>query len=181
MSISITFSSANGGSAISEPLDHGDAASGSNTTAQTIYVRHDGNNPITKCKLFLAEKSGAYSGSATAAADKTELIGWGDNLTSGTFGGIQFNFDAAGSFPSSAWGTVTSKSPTNGSTVRTGVGDSQADGVLITSASGASSDGVIDNGSSPNVRFQMRAKVPSSGAGTGIRQFDIGLAFSYTS
>jgi hypothetical protein len=181
MSITVTFSTTNGGSEISGSLDHGDQVAGDNTTAQTIYIEHDGNNSLNNFRIYIDEKSGTYSGSKTAAQDKAEILGWGDNTAEGTFGGVQFNFDAVGGFPSSAWGTYDDKSPTNGNTARTGIGDSAANGMILPITTNISSIGEIPVGSAQNIRFKMRIKIPSSGAATGVRQFDLKCAFSYTS
>jgi hypothetical protein len=181
MSISITFSSTNGGAAISDPLDHGSSSTGDNTTPETMYIEHDGNNPITNCRLYVDAKSGAYGGSRTAAEDKADLLTWGDSVLETTFGGVQFNFDAQGAFPVSAWGSYGDKSPTNGNTIRSGVGDNAVNGIVLPVATGAPSAGVIPSGASPNVRFQTRIKIPSSGAGVNVMEFGLKLAFSYVS
>lgn len=180
MSISVTFSSTSGGLAISEPLSHGSKGAGNSTTAQTIFLRHDGNNPITNCKLYIKQKSGSYTGARTAAQDLALLLAWGDVSTEVGFGGLQFNFDAAGSFPAGSWGTYSDKDPSNGYTARTGVADSAANGLLIPTAAGVSSPGVVVIGTTPGVSFQVRLKIPS-GAGLGIVQFDLGLSFDYVS
>ena len=178
MSVSITFKDTNQVEITS--IVHGSISEGQEGTVQTVFITHNGENPITGCKVFITGKA-AYTGSATADADKAELLAWGDASTVATFGGVQFNFDAVGSFPSSAWGTVTDKSPTNGVTVRTGVGDSADNGIIIPTATGASSIGEVANGTSPNVRFQIRIKIPSSGTSSGTKEFDIGLQFIYIS
>lgn len=180
MAVNIVFSTTNGGSSITT-LSHGNSSPGSNTTAQTLYIRHDGTNPITNCKLYMAQKSGAYSGAATAAQDFTELLGWGDGNLSTNYGGMLFNFNAIGSFPGGNWPVYNNKTPTSGNTVRTGVGDSTTNAISIPSATGAPSVGVIPQGSTPNVRFQVRFKVPNSEGTLGNRQVDLRLRYTYTS
>ncbi len=178
--VNITWSITNGGSSITT-LSHGNGAAGSNLTAQTIYIRHNGNNPITNCKVYLAQKSGAYTGAATAAADYNEMLEWGNANLVTTFGGLQFNFNAVGAFPNGSWGTYDSKSKTNGEHVRTGVGDSIANAIALPTATGATSVGLIEAGSTPNVRFQARYKIPSAEGTLGARQMDLRLRYTYTS
>lgn len=178
--VNITWSTTNGGSGISN-LSHGNGAAGANLTAQTVYIRHSGSNPITNAKLYLAQKSGTYSGAATASADYTEILGWGDGNLSTNYGGLQFNFNATGSFPGASWPVYNAKNPTNGASVRTGVGDSIANAIALPSATGATNVGEIPAGSSPNVRFQMRFRIPNNEGTLGARQVDLRLRYTYTS
>jgi hypothetical protein len=184
MAISVTFSSSNGGLGLSAPVDHGNIANGSTTTPQTIYIRHDGVNPITSTTVFCTSVDNSeYAGSFTAAGDKTELLAWGNAGASGDFGGIQFNFNASGSFPGSSWPTFSNKTTVDGFgyTIRTGVGDSSSNGIAIPSAAGASSLGTIQAGASPNVRFSVRIVVPENEDIVGIRQFRMSMSYNYTS
>ncbi len=182
MTVSLTWATTNGGAAISSTVDHGSQSVGNNTTAVTLFLSHDGENPIRNCKLYIAEKSGTYSGSASATYDRNEMIEWGDNATEAGFGGVQINMDAENSFPAAAWGIYTQKDANGkGYTFRTEVGDEKANGVTLLSYTGASSDGVIDAGDSPDVSFQCRIKIPTNEAAVGTRQFDLKLVFTYTS
>lgn len=176
----ITWSATNGGVVIEE-VDHGSGAAGSSLTASTIHIRHNGENDIRNCKIFLGEKSDTYTGDATATQDMTELLAWGDAMVAASFGGIQLNFDAEGGFPESAWGTVTNKDPTNGKTVRTGTGDSATNGLILPVVTGCSTAGQVPTGDAPNVRFQVRAKIPTSESVLGERQFDLKLRYTFTS
>lgn len=179
--VAVTFSLTNGGSAITSESDHGSAANGSTLTAKTYYVRHDGINSITNVKLYITRATGTYSGDATSVADIAELLSWGDASASASFGGVQFNMNASGSFPSTSWPTYDSKSPTGGAVARTGVGDSAANGITLSSLSGCSSDGVVQAGSAPNVRFQVRGVIPSSEDTLGKREWNLAISFDYTS
>jgi hypothetical protein len=181
MSVNIVWSFSNGGAALSSAIDHGSSPNGDTTTAQLIYLRHDGSNEITAAKIYAQQFTGSYVGAATAAADISEVLSWGDASTESTFGGIHFNLNAIGSFPTAAWPTYDDKTPTGGATCRTGVGDSGANGVTIPTTAGASSAGVIQTGTTPNVRFQARIQVPSTEDTVGIRQFDFALSYSFTS
>lgn len=184
MAISLTFSSTNGGIGFSAPVDHGNVANGSITVPVTIYVRHNGVNQITGVTLYCdVVDSASYAGDATAANDKAELIAWGDAGASGDFGGAQVNWNASGSFPGSSWPTFANKTTVDGFgyTVRTGIGDSSSNGIIIPTASGATSSGTIQAGATPNVRFQMRTVVPLNENTLGIRQFRTSFSFNYTS
>jgi len=177
--VTAKFSLASAGVALlSTELDQGAASPGNNTVEQTIYISHDGLYDIKNCKIYLMEKSGVYSGLNSPLRDKLELISWGDSTTASLFGGIQLNFDADGGFPSSAWGTVSDKSPTNGVTLRTGYGDVSENGILLPMAMGLTTAGIIPAGVA--VPFKMRLTVPDSVSDAGIRQFDLRLRFSYS-
>lgn len=180
MPVGIVFSSTNGGSTITD-LDCGNVSNGAETSAQTVYVRHDGVNSITSVKLYIQAYTGSYTGGATALEDYAELISWGDATNALSWGGLLINMDATGGFPSSAWPTLASKSPTYGICHRTGVADSSANAVTISSRTGATADGTIQAGSSPNVRFQAKVVVPPNEDTVGIRLFEQKILYSYTS
>jgi len=177
----IIWSLTNGGAAITDTTDDGSSANGETTTAYEVFLRHDGDNPITSCKIYMEQYTGVYSGGATAAADFNEIRGWGDGVTAAAFGGVQFNMNATGSYPSASWTTYLTKITTGGSVVRTGVGDSAANGITISSLSGATSDGTVQAGTAPNVRFKMRVEVPANETVVGVRMYGLNLSFSYTS
>ena len=181
MSVDLVFSYTNGGAAISGNVDHGNISNGLTTTAIEVFIRHTGINSITACGLYVRQYSGTYNGDASAALDIAELLAWGDASTSASFGGFQINMDATGAYSASAWPTYSSKSPTNGFVCRTGIGDSEANAVSITTATGATATGTIQAGSSPNVRLKCRVQVPSDEDTVGVRQFDQVVVFTYTS
>jgi hypothetical protein len=185
MSVSITWSSTSGGSTISN-LAHGNASNGANTTAQQIYVRHDGAAEITDCVFYFGQKTGLYTGNATAADDFTELVSWGDGATANAFGGIQINMDAVNGFTGGAtWGMSESqKTASDGLkyTARTSVGDSSGAGIPLRQemSSSMTGDQIIPAGV-VDASFQLRLKVPQDEATIGIRQFDQILSYVYTS
>lgn len=173
MSVTLTWSATNGGTAITD-LDHGSGAAGAALTEQTIYLRHDGSSPISQCRFYLAGSG------LNAAADLSELLFWGDQNDSINFGGFQLNMDNNGGFPST-WPTYSSKSGTNYNVFRTSVGDSITNGILLPQAMGLSgSAGTIQTGTASGVAFQCRLQIPTT-ASVGSRQFDQRLRFSYTS
>lgn len=185
MPVSITWSASAGGAAVSS-VSHGSAANGSNTSAQQIYVRHDGDNPITGCAFYFAQKGGVYSGSEDAATDFAELLAWGDGGTSNAFGGVQINMDAVNGFSGGAtWGmSEAQKTSADGFkfTLRTGVGDSSVNAFTLVQEMSAS---MVMDGEIPNdvndACFQIRLKVPTDEDTPGVRQFDQALKYTYTS
>ena len=181
MTVGLIFSTTNGGTALDAAVDCGDLSNGETTTAQTIYIRHNGTNPITGVKFYIRTYTGTYGGAATAINDLAELIGWGDNLTALGWGGVLINQNAVGSFPVGNWPTVSSKSPTDGVCCRTGVADSSTYAADLSANTGATSTGTIQAGTSPNVRFQCKIAIPANEDTVGIRQFEMAFLFSYTS
>lgn len=181
MAVNVIFSTTNGGTSLVETVSHGNASNGDTTTAQTLYLRHDGDNDITGVKMFIREFSGTYDGDATAAADFAELLAWGDDSTEDGFGGFMMNQRATTAFPTAGWPTYSSKSPTGGSVHRTGVGDSELNGITLLSTTGADSDGTLQDGDAPNVRFQVKIQVPIDEDVAGFREWDQVVSFTYTS
>ncbi len=186
MTILLTWSDANGGANLTEPKDHGSLANGATSSASTIFVRHDGTNPITEAGFFIRAASGTYSGSATAAEDIAELLSWGDAALTGDFGGFQLALDALATFPAAEWPTFASKTVLSGGkivgvTCRTGVGDCTTYKVPVITEMGCTADNEIQAGGSPNVSFACRMVIPAGEGVTGIRLFDQVLAYNYTS
>jgi hypothetical protein len=186
MAVTITWSLTNGGSTISSTVDHGNFSNGGQTTAQEIYVRHDGVNPITSCGFFIQAASDSYEGGFTASQDLDEVISWGNGTVAATFGGFQFNLNATGIYPSASWPTVTVKAPiaagnTVGNVCRTGVGDSATNNIGVVTQMGCTSNGTIQTGSAPGVRFQCRFSAPSNEDTVGIRHVKQSLTYVYTS
>jgi hypothetical protein len=181
--VSVIWSSTSGGSSVTS-FNEGRSINGSTTDASTIYIRHDGVNPITDCRLYFVPKLTGYAGDFLASQDLGELLEAGDGSTANAFGGIQVNFDAIGSFSGgSTWDmshTQKTASDALKYTVRTGVGDSISNGILIPSEASASmtTDGVIPAG--VNAAFQIRIKVPTDEDTLGTRQFDMILKFTAT-
>lgn len=187
MAVSIIWSLTNGGESISDLIDHGNLSNGSQSGGQTIYIRHDGTNKITNVGLYMRAYSGVYGGSFTATGDLNELISWGNGVAANTFGGFLINMDAIGGFPSTSWPIYTDKSIDLGGGVIggfvhcTGQGDSEGNAVELSARSGATIDGEIQAGSSPNVRIQVAVAIPILEDTVGIRQWDQVLRYNYTS
>lgn len=187
MTVSITWSTTNGGSAIEgNSVDHGDLTNNSSSTAQQIYIRHNGANEITDCGFYVQAASDSYGGDFTAAGDLSEILAWGNALVSADYGGFELNLDADSSYPSGSWPSVTTKSVTDtgrtiGVVCRTGVGDSTANKISLVTDMGCTASETIQTGSGPNVRFKCRFTVPQSEDTVGIRQIKVTLTYTYTS
>ncbi len=191
MSIVITWSSTNGGDSMAEPLVHGTSLSqGTDSDPQTIFIEHNGDNPITSCGLYLSAFANGNNtsylsagGSASTTTDKTELIGWGDEAGALDWGGILLNQNAADSFNNASWPDLANpiSADTFGQRVMTGQGDSSSNTIGILQETGATSDGTIQAGAAPDVSFQMRLHIPASLSTPGTRLFDIVLKFNFTS
>lgn len=175
MSINITWSSTNGGSAITS-LDHGSGSAASTLTEQQIYIRHSGTSPISQCKFYLS------SSGSNPSVDLAEILSWGDGSTSSSFGGILLNMNANGGFPVADWPTYDDKFGTNYNVFRTNVGDNGTNGILLPQAMGLTgSAGVLQIGDSPDVSFKCRIQIPTDETDLGSRQFDQVMRFSFTS
>lgn len=177
----IIWSLTNGGPSITTSLDHGGTSNGDETATQEIFIRHTFTNPITAAKLFIRELSTTYTGAFTAPVDINELLAWGGKSTANGFGGYLINMNATNSYPAASWPTYSSKSPTSGFVCRTGVGDSELNGIQLDTNAGCPSNGVIPAGIGPNVRFSIKVAAPPEEDTVGERQFETALVFTYTS
>lgn len=174
MAIDIIWSSTNGGDALTQPIDHGGAKNGDVLGAQTVYVRHNGDLQIIDCKFYASPTPGFPS-------DFSEIIGWGDGTTQGSFGGLQINMNAVGGFPNVSWPIYTNKQPSSGSAFFTGTGDSEDNAIGLSVNMGLSNDGVIQPGDSPDVRFKVRFEIPQVEGTTGTRKITQRLRYTFTS
>lgn len=179
--MSITWSATNGGAEITEEYDHGGLSNGSSTPEFELFLRHAYTNPITNVGIFIRQSTGTYTGSHSALVDFEELVEWGNGTSAGTFGGVLFNMNATGGYPASSWPTVSDKSPTGGFVCRTGFGDSEISAIPLVVTTGCVSEGVIQAGASPNVRFRTKISVPSGEDTLGIREFETQVRYTYTS
>jgi hypothetical protein len=182
MAVSVTWSLSNGGSAASDPVDHGDQASGDKSSGIQVYIAHDGENSLTNCRFWIGEKSDTYGGDFTAPADLAEMLEWGDATSSGLFGGFQVNMDTEGGFPDS-WPEWDDKEGDYFSSFYTGHGDVAASGVLLSQKMSPEMtvDGIIPADMTTWPSFKARVQVPADESTTGVRQFDQRLRFTYSS
>ena len=181
MAVNITWSLSNGGPAIADPLDHGETAAGSTTTAQTVFIEHDGENQIIGCGFYISQKSGTYNGNFSPSSDISESLQWGNATEDNEFGGFQVNMNATGGFPGSSWPVWNDKTPSGGSAFFSGIGDSAENKIVLPVTMGLSNAGVITAGDSPDISFQCRFQIPTNEQNTGIRQIDQKLRFTFTS
>ena len=181
MAVTIRWDSDNTGSAVEQPSAHSDTAAGGDSADQTIYLSHDGTTEIQDCALYLAPKSGAYTGDASALEDFEELLSWGDETLEDDFGGVMVNMNATGSW-SDGWAAWNAKDPTYGFVCRTSVADTESNAQTLLEQTGADSDGVLQEGGvGINVRFQVRVRIPTNETNLGKRQFDLVLSYTETS
>lgn len=177
---SIIWSFTNGGSEITDNIDHGAAANGNSTTEQELFIRHTYTNPITNCALYVRAVTGTYTGSRSAALDYNEIVNWGNQSDADDFGGLMVNMDAVNSYAAS-WPTVTTPSSSSVYVVKSGVGDAVGNAQDLVTATGTTATGKIPNGSAPNVRFKVRFDIPTNEDTVGIRQIEHVLKYNYTS
>ncbi len=192
MALNIKWQSSNGGSEYADPLNHGtNLAQGDTTGERTIFLSHDGINEITNVGIYLQAFTGDGSANAyvdaggdhTRDEDLAEIIGWGDAGSAPDWGGVMINQNATGGFPDASWSVFANKSTvdTYGENFRTGVGDTISAPIEILAVTGATSDGTIQPGSSPDVSFQMRILVPSTASISGLHLFDTVIVYDFTS
>lgn len=183
MPVNFVLSSENGGSALEEPYSLGAKANGQATDALTLYLRHDGADSVTDMAFYIDEYDGAYIGDATAAADYTELKDWGDAVTSPAFGGLQINQNAIGAFPSASWPLFNSHISGDGFgyVFNSNQGSTSLNAISLLPESGAIAEGELQDGVAPDVRVQLRLAVPDDEDTTGVRQFNLKWAYTFTS
>jgi len=166
MVVSITWSETSRGAASSAPLDWGNIGNGENST-DDLYIRHDGSEKIYDCVFYIQAYTGSYTGGASAAADYSELIGWGDGDDTEGFLINQTHLTA---------------SPGTYVTHKTGQGTAAApitllDDIIIDGPGAA--DGEIASGEEGHIKVKIA--VPSGENVAGTRQFDQVLKYTYTS
>lgn len=192
--VSLTLSRTEAGSAVADLLsggssgcDIGTVANGSSSTAQEIYVRHNGTQNITSVAYYIQAYTGVYGGDFSANADYAKLLALGDGA--GTYG-LLFDEDwnsspnfttkfkiktgTADSFANKRSIQISALSYWNGSTKVDPTG-----GVIGILAPNDNSAGAQLYGNRLLLRY--RIDLPLSEVDGGIRQFDIVTAYTYTS
>ena len=177
----LTFSTANSGAAVADPVDLGARANGQVTTSTTLFIRHSDPATIRNVGFYLLAFAGVYSGGATAAADLAEVRGWGDAAGADNFGGVQINQDAVGGFPDASWPIAGSPTRGHGAVFNSTQGNSSLNTIPLRTASGAAIAGEVPAGAAPNVRVQFRTQVPTSVTVTGVRLFGLAVVYTFTS
>ena len=174
MVVSITWSRTSGGTALSEPISHGNISNGGVGSDVDLYIRHNATAaPITNAGFFIQPYSGTgYTGVGTQS-DYIEIMGWGSTATSTNDSGFYLNQNHGGSFPEDDY-TVH----------KPGQGDSATKISLSTSAINGTGTGTYQNGEIPlggEAHIKVRLAVPSDEDTAGVRFFDQVLAYTFTS
>jgi hypothetical protein len=180
MTVNITWSTTDNGTAVTQPINHGNVPNGGTTTAIELFVRHDGDNVITNCGLYLSEYSATYTGSNNKTFDRALMFTWGDSAVSNTFGGIQINMNQTGSFPNGSWPTYDNHSPAEGFVFATGQGEDSSSPIILSNTMGLGIAGRIDSGFT-SASLNIRVKIPSSYVSIDTIQVDTTLKYTYTS
>jgi len=181
--MAVTISWTDGvGTDLADPVDLTSGVAGDNTPVSGIYVRHNGTNPIKNARYYISPVTSGYAGAATAQEDYDEMLAWGDSVVSGDYGGVQVNMDVSDGSPG-AWPTVSGKDPDSSYTVRTGFGDSAANGLMLSPnmSTEMSAAGIVPGGITNWPLYQIRVRVPTNEGDTGLRHVSQKLQFTYTS
>lgn len=181
MSVRIIWSREQGGVSVAEPLNHGDNRDTAITDPITIYLRHDGENEITNCAFYTRPWTTTYLGDFDPTDDFNEITDWGTQTTTSGFGGIQFNLDANGDFPSYNWPDKDNHIAASGVgfVAASGIAVSEGTAFTLPPEMGLTTPGVIPAGS-PDVSFQVRFQIPLEEDTPGIRLIQQVLKFTYT-
>jgi len=155
MVVSITWALSSNGDAISDK-DWGALAAGSASSPVQLYLRHDGENPITNCGFYLRPVQEGYTGSNSPLEDYQELLSWGDDDK-----GVLLSFDSITYYPHD---NTSGKDPSNAIELPSGSIGAGAESMVYLKLSIP-----VSIGSPP---------VPVA---AGTRQFDHVFRYSYTS
>lgn len=185
--VSLTASKTINGTAVGDSLsggstgvDIGVVANDAVSNTQNLYIRHNGTQKITGASLFIQAFTGTYGGNYTSSADYARLQALGDLDY-----GLQFDED---------WNRAT---PFNVLyQIKTGAGDSFATRRTVASTSmvrdnsGSEVDGsaAVAGEVGPagntvlgdNAHLKYRIAIPASETDGGLRQFDLVIAYNYT-
>jgi len=181
MAVEISWTDS-GGTSLTDPIPLGSVASDAEGSAVTVYIRHNGTNPIKNARLYIAPVASGYAGDATAQEDYDEMLAWGDSVVSGDYGGIQVNMDVSDGSPGS-WPAYDDKDPDSSYTVRTGFGDTANNGLILSPnmSTEMSSPGIVPPSMTNWPAMQVRVRVPTNEGDVGIRHISQKLRFTYTS
>lgn len=163
MTVSITWSESQGGTAISSPLSWGNIANGSNSI-DDLYIRHDGTEKIYDCGFYIQAYTGSYTGTFDAATDYAELLTWGADDASGV--SICQDADAATTYV----------------TCKTGRGTSAVPQALTADSKYPAGGGTAEEiQTGEEAWIKVKIAVPAAEGDAGTRQFDLCLVYTYTS
>ncbi len=162
MSIVVTWSLTSGGVALDQPVDLGSFSPLETGDAVTIFLRHNGTNPLLDTKLFIGPYSGDYEGSFDPAEDLTFM------KEATQIGQLWINTNWAAGFPNGSWQAVS----------QGGSGDDLSDPIDL---------GDIPIGDNPGVSFKLQYRTVNYDSvsqedlgflnAVGVHQLDMKLAF----
>lgn len=180
MTVNVEWSLTLGGNAITADTNLGSTLHHGHYTVSGVYwLRHDGENSITNCKIYMKPVSeDDYVGNFSPREDLDELLSWGDATVAGDFGGLMINLDNTGG--AGTWPTLADKGTTTYAVFRTGVGDTKDNGITLPIEVGLNVEGEIPPGLNNNVAVLVRLQIPNNESVVGIRHVDIGLSYDYT-
>ena len=162
----IIFSLEEGGEAIVENFDLGEGGFNGDWPDETeLWIRHDGNQPITNVRLYVAPFSGNYIGQANPQDDYDELIDGGDEFEAegGSSGDVPGYLQIATNDDLDNWQTVTSE-------------DSPPAGSELVYAINL---GAIESGESIRIGLRIRFFLETDPA-IGVRQLDLRCTYTFT-
>jgi hypothetical protein len=172
MVVSITWSQATGGAAISEPISHGNISNGMVGSDIDLYIRHNAvAGPITNVGFFIQPYSGTGYTGIGQLADYNEIMGWGAAAVSWNDAGFYINQNHP-TFPDDI---------SNWKVHKPGQGDSAVKIALLASAINIGTPVAGEIPLSGEAHVQVKVAVPALEDTAGVRFFDQVLAYTYTS
>jgi len=145
-----------------DKVDFGNVVPGGESI-KDLYIRNTYTNKITDVRLYFAQLSGTYDGDADASSDWSELLAWGDAASTD---GLFLNQNAG----SPAW-----------TQLKTGSLDNDSNSVALSTDSGVANAGEIAGGGTEEAHIQEKIVAPANEDTGGSRQWDLVIAYSYTS
>ena len=158
----IVSTTAGGADLAGAKVDFGNVVPGASAT-KDLYIRNTYTNKVTDVRLYFAKLSGTYDGAADADTDWSELVAWGNAATTD---GLFLNQNAS----SPSW-----------TQLKDGSLDSDANSETLSTDSGVATAGEIAGGGAEEAHIQEKFAVPADEDTGGSRQWDLVIAYSYTS
>jgi hypothetical protein len=161
-------------------IDLGTVANGAATSVQNLYISHNGTQKITGVAYYIQAFTGTYGGNYTAAADYAKLRTLGDSSYGYQVDEI-YNSSPAfnGAFYQVATGAgdafATRRTIPTTAMVYDSSGE-QAASSPVAGEIGPSGNTVLGN----RAKLKERVSIPASEVDGGYRQFDLVIAYNYT-
>lgn len=170
--------------------DFGTVPNNGSSLAQTLYIRHNGNNPITDLSLYIQPYYGLYGGAFTASDDYNKLLDLGDDL--GGEYGLQNDEDWNNPTPFSSFYKFKTGSgdtfatrrfiPTTSMIYRDPSTSAKSDPTSpVAGQLGPNDDSANAQALGNRAQLKMRLTLPASETEGGIRQWSTIIAYVYTS